>query len=473
MNTDRWRRVQEVYDAVLMHPPERRAAGLKELCAADAELREEVEGLLAARDCAGDFLSPDNLQSHIARFTAEVAPLAAGKRLGDYEIRAAIGAGAMGEVYRARDTRLDRDVALKILPVHLVNDAGRVARFQLEAKAASALNHPNIVIIYEIGRAGGTWYIAAELVEGVTLRERISAAKVSCEEAAGIGLQCAAALQVAHRAGVVHRDIKPENIMVRPDGVVKIVDFGLARIVEARPDWSLDVTQTGTVVGTPRYMSPEQARGEKLDARSDIFSLGAVLFELVTRRPAFPGRTVAEVFSALLNEQPDMADAGPLGGVLAKAMAKDPAGRYQSMEEFAVGLRAADPNEASLPARQPGAFREGPFQTRTVKTALVTSVLAILAVAAYDRISTSVPRQNAPHLVPLTTSGTAKFSLALSPDGTRIAFSSRPSSKDKRHIYVKPVGPRQAPAIDVGAPKRCPTGVVAGREMDRFLPAVE
>ena len=274
----------------------------------------------------------------------------------------------------------------------------------------------------------------------MTLRERISAGKVSCEETVGIGLQCAAALGAAHHAGVVHRDIKPENIMLRPDGVVKIVDFGLARIVEARPEWSLDATQTGTVLGTPRYMSPEQARAEKSDARSDIFSLGAVLFELITGRPAFPGKTVAEVFSALLTAQPDMADAGPLGAAIAKAMAKAPESRYQRMEEFAEGLRHADAHEAVPPAPRGGVLRAWPFRARALQAALVALALAVLAVVAYDRISTIVPRQQASKLVPLTTSGTAKYSLALSPDGSRVAFSSRPSGNEKRHIYVKAVG---------------------------------
>ena len=227
-----------------------------------------------------------------------------GTTLGSYEIVSALGAGAMGEVYRARDTRLGRDVALKVLPAHVTHDSSRIARFQSEARAASSLNHPNAVTIYEIGNDAGTWFIAAELIDGITLRGRLNTARLDPEEAISVALQCASSLEAAHRAGIIHRDVKPENIMLRPDGVAKVVDFGLARMLEPRGDSMPQATQTGSVMGTPRYMSPEQARGDKLDARSDVFSLGAVLFEMVCGRPAFPGSTTAEVFAALLHSDP-------------------------------------------------------------------------------------------------------------------------------------------------------------------------
>ena len=250
-------------------------------------------------------------------------------------------------MYRARDTRLGREVALKILPAHLTHDSSRVARFQSEARAASALNHPNAVTIYEIGNDAGTWFIAAELIEGVTLRQRLNAGRLAREEAISIALQCASSLEAAHRAGIIHRDIKPENIMLRPDGLVKVVDFGLARMLEPRADGVLERTQTGSVMGTPRYMSPEQARGEKLDARSDIFSLGAVLFEMVCGCPAFPGASTAEVFAALLAAPPDPRDAGPLRDVLSQCSAKGPCGslridgRIRRRRSAGVGTGAA------------------------------------------------------------------------------------------------------------------------------------
>ena len=205
----------------------------------------------------------------------------------------------MGEVYLARDTRPDRQVALKILPARFTRSSERVARFRREAKAASALNHPNIITIYEIGEIGDTWFIAAEFIEGVTLRARLAAGRMELQEVLGITIQCARGLEAAHQAGIVHRDVKPENIMVRPDGLVKVVDFGLARVSEGQGS-AADASRAGALIGTPRYMSPEQARGQKLDARTDIFSLGAVLYEMATGEPAFPGATTAEVFAALL-----------------------------------------------------------------------------------------------------------------------------------------------------------------------------
>ena len=284
----------------------------------------------------------------------------------------------MGVVYRARDSRLGRQLALKILPPHFPRNVARVARFQVEAKAASALNHPNIITIYEIGEDGETWFIAAELIEGVTLRERLKGGKVPLEEALSIVIQCAAALGAAHHAGIVHCDVKPENIMLRPDGLIKVVDFGLARILEPPLEWVVNATRTGSVMGTPRYMSPEHARGEKPDARSDIFSLGAVLFELVTGRPAFPGKTIAEVFAALLGSEPDVAEAGPLEAILAAALAKDTAARYQMMEEFAHDLRNLDlKGKHPVAARRMRAVRSRLFQVRGRRAIWLVPVLGI------------------------------------------------------------------------------------------------
>jgi serine/threonine protein kinase len=302
MDSERWKRIQQVYCSVVASPLTRRAAVVDELCSDDQDMRREVESLLEAREQAGSFLSPANLQLHLGELISESYLL--GQALGHYHILSAIGAGAMGEVYLALDTRLDRQVALKILPARFTRNGERVARFRREAKAASGLNHPNIITIYDIGEIGDTWFIATEFIEGVTLRERLAARNMDLREVLEIAVQCTFALQAAHRAGIVHRDIKPENIMVRPDGLVKVVDFGLARVSEAGKESSVEATQAGTLIGTPRYMSPEQARGQHLDARTDIFSLGAVFYEMVTRRPAFPGATAADVFAALLGSVP-------------------------------------------------------------------------------------------------------------------------------------------------------------------------
>src|SRR4051794_32530612 len=211
MDSERWRRVELVYHSVLAYPSERRAAVLEESCSGDPDLLRELKSLLEAREQAGTFLSPDHLHNHIAEMGSQPPKCLAGTRLGPYQILAEIGAGSMGEVYRARDTRLERELALKILPPHFTHDAGRISRLRLEAKAAATLNHPNIVTVYEVGQLGGIWFIAEELIEGITLRERLASGKLPLKEALDIAIQCSAALQIAHRSGILHRDIKPEN----------------------------------------------------------------------------------------------------------------------------------------------------------------------------------------------------------------------------------------------------------------------
>ncbi|HEX4165679.1 MAG TPA: protein kinase [Bryobacteraceae bacterium] len=439
-----------MYHDLAEAPPENRAALLDAACRDDLEFRREVEALLNARDRIGDFLAPEGLVRQIADLTPKAAATCIGTTLGGYEILAVLGAGGMSEVYRARDTRLGRDVALKILPPHLTHDSSRVARFRFEARAASALNHPNAVTIYEVGNDAGTWFIATELIEGVTLRQRLNAGRLVRDEAISIALQCASSLDAAHRAGIIHRDIKPENIMLRSDGLVKVVDFGLARVLEPRADGMLERTQTGSVMGTPRYMSPEQARGEKLDARSDIFSLGAVLFEMICGYAAFPGASTAEVFAALLAAPPDPRHAGPLRDVLSRALQKDAAGRYSSMAEFAAEIRQVDPRRESPPRLwRAGAYRVGLLRSR-LKWAVLAVAVAGLAIFAWTWGTRTSP-DPVLDVVPLTTFQGAKDYPALAPDGSRVAFSWRPSPKDAEHIYVKPVEGGEPKQLTFGA----------------------
>jgi Tol biopolymer transport system component len=442
MDVELWRRVEVLYQEIISAPAENRAALIDQACYDDPELRREIEALLDARDRIGDFLAPENLVRQIADVTPEPGATRIGTTLGRYEILALLGAGGMGEVYRARDMRLGRDVALKILPANLTHDASRVARFQSEARAASALNHPNAVTVYEIGNDAGTWFIAAELIEGVTLRQRLNAGCLPREEAVSIALQCATSLEAAHRAGVIHRDIKPENIMIRPDGVAKVVDFGLARMLEPRADRMLERTQSGSVMGTPRYMSPEQARGGKLDERSDVFSLGAVFFEMAAGRPAFPGATTAEVFAALLHSNPGATGADALDQVISKALEKDPTARYATMEEFASALQSLDAEQLRRPgARRVSSSRKRPSRTSAVKFVPAILLLALAGLVIYAWTAHSdAGREQAPNLMPLTAAGGDKREIALSPDGTRIAISWVPSGKDTFHIYTMRVG---------------------------------
>jgi eukaryotic-like serine/threonine-protein kinase len=459
MNAERWKRIEELYHSALASPPVRRAALLDELCPDDTDMRREVESLLDAREQAGSFLSSSHLQGQLEQLVSE--PSLVGQTLAHYHILSAIGAGAMGEVYLARDTRLDRQVALKILPARFTRSSERVARFRREAKAASALNHPNIITIYDIGQIGDIWFIAAELIKGVTLRERLAAGKMELQEVLGIAAQCTLALDAAHQAGIVHRDIKPENIMVRPDGLVKVVDFGLARIGEAGQESGVEASQAGALIGTPRYMSPEQARGQKLDARTDIFSLGAVLYEMATGKPAFPGATTAEVFAALLSSAPrppsKCVNGIPedLDAIVAKALQKEREARYQTMQEFAADLQdleqRAEPRSAAVVYKKRATERAGgsPSLLRIPRILITATALsAVLALAWYLWTAILGNRLQAPPLtvVPVTSFEGYKDFGSLSPDGRRIAFSwnggrGGSGGKLERNIYTKTIGP--------------------------------
>jgi len=239
--------------------------------------------------------------------------IAAGTSLGRYEVHSQLGAGGMGEVYLAEDTKLDRKVALKILPAEVVANQERMQRFVREAKAVSALNHPNIVAIHEIDETNSIHFIVIEFIDGETLRRHKKGARLSVPEALDVGIQVASALSAAHKAGIIHRDIKPENIMIRRDGIVKVLYFGLAKLTENQPATQVDTevatkglikTEPGVVVGTAQYMSPEQVRGLALDARTDIFSIGVVLYEMVAGRRPFEGTTVTDMIVSILERKP-------------------------------------------------------------------------------------------------------------------------------------------------------------------------
>jgi serine/threonine-protein kinase len=276
-----------------------------------------------------------------------------GEQIGRYKIRSAIGKGGMGEVFLAEDTELDRLVALKILPVEFANDSERLRRFVQEAKAASALNHPNIITIYEIGKTDNTHFIATEYIEGETLHNFLKSESPIIKSVLDIAIQVASALDTAHRAGIVHRDIKPENIMIRPDGFVKILDFGIAKLIEKRIN-PIDEeaataikagTQYGMIIGTASYMSPEQARGKDIDARSDIFSFGVMLYEMLVGKPPFEGENAIDVIGSILNKEsvplsqliPDIPR--ELQHIVEKCLRKDREERYQTVKDLLIDLR--------------------------------------------------------------------------------------------------------------------------------------
>lgn len=450
MVSERWKQIEQVYYSVIASPVASRSALLDELCLNDPDMRHEVESLLNARDDAGNFLSSMTLKGHIAELLSEQD--LTGQTLGHYRVLEPIGAGAMGKVYLACDTRLDRQVALKILPNEFTRNADRVARFRREAKAASALNHPNIITIYDVGEIGDTWFIAAEFIEGVTLRERLSDGRMELREAIGITIQCARALEAAHRAGIIHRDIKPENIMVRPDGLAKVLDFGLARMETQEP--SVEATQVGTLLGTPRYMSPEQARSQKLDARTDIFSLGAVLYELATGIPAYPGATAAEVFAALLGTTPQSPSECVSGipesfdAIVLKTLEKDREDRQQTMQAFADDLQDFErrPSIVRVALKRRRSTAGVSLFPRWLGLSIVIAAAVFVAIW-YMRTMQSGNHAEAPTLsaVPLTTFEGFKDFGSFSPDGNRTAFSwnggrGGSGGHPQRNIYIKAIG---------------------------------
>jgi non-specific serine/threonine protein kinase len=345
VQADRWRRIDELLDETLDLEPERRAHVLEAACGADERLRHEVNERLEAYDRAGRFLAEPALQVAAREIVRHEHHSLVGRQLGRYCVLRLIGSGGMGAVYLARDTQLNRQVAIKVLLGSLTQDPDRLQRFEMEARAASALNHPNVMTVFDIDSCGHARFIVTEFVDGQTLRERLHHGPLAAGEAIAIAAQVAGALAAAHRAGLVHRDIKPENIALRRDGLVKVLDFGLAKLIE-----SDEAGSTGGLLrqasGTPHYMSPEQARGEHVDARSDIFSLGATLYEMVTGARPFEGDTVREIIAAILERAPRplgnrvRSAASALQSVVDQALAKDPALRYSDVQELQADLRA-------------------------------------------------------------------------------------------------------------------------------------
>ena len=346
MDAERWAEVCRVFDAVADAPEGERLALLSELAAGDEDLRREVERLLAAPGEAGRFLekpvgaSVPGLAT-IAEPTAATGPLP--DRLGPYEVVSLLGAGGMGRVYRARDPRLDRDVAIKVLPESMAADEAALARFHREAKAVAALSHPNIVSIFDFGTSDGVTYAVTELLEGETLRALLRDGPLSARRACGIAAAVAEALAAAHLGGVVHRDVKPENIFITTGGRVKMLDFGLARSTVALGE---EHTLPGTILGSVGYMSPEQVRAGPVGASSDIFSLGCVLYEMITGQRPFHRGTTVQTLAAILEAEPaplvapGSAVPRELERVVAHCLAKDPAQRYESARDLAFALEA-------------------------------------------------------------------------------------------------------------------------------------
>jgi serine/threonine protein kinase/Tol biopolymer transport system component len=454
--TDRWDRVTELFNAARLLGEPGRSAFLQAACADDPELRADVEQLLV-EDINDGFLVRPTAQGlrDIGSLDAPLAPghlpisgpvmsLAAGARLGPYEILAPLGAGGMGEVYRARDPRLNRLIAIKVLPGAAATDAERRERFEREAHAIAALNHPNIVTIYSVEHADGQFFITMELVAGRSLAEMMPKSGLPLDRLLRIAIPVADAIAAAHQKGITHRDLKPANIMLgegEHDGRVKVLDFGLAKLAEAPVAAAAatalptaPITDEGRIVGTVAYMSPEQAEGKPVDARSDLFSLGVVLYEMATGRRPFTGDTSISIISSIIKDTPksvtevNAALPRDLGRIVRRALVKDPTRRYQTaadlrndLEELKASLDSGELSTASAPPA--AAHRRQAQAWRWFALGLALVAIVVVVLNRFSRRADQPQAVAAPQMQMLALTSTGNASRAvLSPDGKYVVY---------------------------------------------------
>ena len=451
MDPERWQQVDKLLEQALEQEPDLRQPFLTEACRGDPALRHEVESLLAAHQKAGSLSSP------VAKGAAESqnigqAKSLVGQTLSHYQIVSLLGHGGMGVVYKARDTHLDRFVAIKLLPSEIVADPERKSRFVQEAKAASALNHPNVITIHDILNDEGRDFIVMEYVGGKTLAQLIPRKGMKLNDALKYAIQIADGLSKAHAAGIIHRDLKPGNIMVTGEGLVKVLDFGLAKLTKwpqlgqtGETDTLQPQTEQGMILGTASYMSPEQAAGKPLDARSDIFSFGSVLYEMVTGQRAFQGDSTISTLSALLREDPKPARQivsgipPELEGLVQRCLRKDPERRFRHLDDVKVFLEEALEKAASEKQREV----DGAGAHKTRRRWLIGGLLAGMAALALAVWLWRTFRQSdlpSMTVVPLTTyPGRERFP-TFSPDGNQVAFCWDGEKRDNLDIYVKLIG---------------------------------
>ena len=417
-----WRRIEQLFHDACERPPDQRSAFLEEACEGDSGLRHDVESLLAQEYGP---LFRDGIPM-LARQTTGASR--EGTRLGPYVLGPLLGEGGMGEVYRARDSRLEREVAIKLLPADLARDPERLRRSEREARVLASLNHPNIASLFGVEEGDGLTGLVLELVPGVTLQQHLATrGPLPLDETLGIARQIASALEAAHQHGIVHRDLKPANVTRTPDGLVKVLDFGLARIEETGredPEIAAVVTDTGRILGTPAYMSPEQARGKVADRRSDIWAFGAVLFEMLTGQRVFQGESVADTLSAVIHGDPQLDRLPPstpwhIRATIERCLQKDSRDRARDMADVRMALD--------------GAFG-GPAPTATATRARASArwlAAAALAGALLAGVAIWVFRSPSPSTAPAMRfsvnppAGFAFNRFALSPDGKSVAFTAR------------------------------------------------
>lgn len=489
MANEKWEQVKDIFDAAVRQSAEERSEFLDEVCADNETVRREVESLLSSFDRAESFMDKPLVEEIAEMPKSQKAGFIEGHHLAHYEIIERIGAGGMGEVYLAKDKKLDRRVAIKILNEKFSRSESNLHRFTQEAKAASALNHPNILVIHEIGENEETHFIVSEFVEGKTLREIFKEKTLNLSETLEISIQIASALSAAHAANIIHRDIKPENIIVRSDGLVKILDFGLAKLVAHKPigfeDTTIKQNETaeGMILGTVNCMSPEQAKGERVDARTDIFSLGIVIYEMLTGKTPFAGNSVSEILVNLMTAEPkplsqfvrDIPE--EIEHIVCKMLRKNKDERYQTMKSLSADLKElreklafderlekSHPSNAEKETKQfQAATDDANLQTAehlaqkrrvywdSFASARNVAVLAVLAITIAGALFMWQPwraRQEAQLSLDsgplqadaLTTLPGVESYPSLSPDGNYVVFTWTGNKQDNQDIYVQMIG---------------------------------
>ncbi len=485
MNPERWKQVEQLYHTALEREPDARGTFLAQACAGDEELRREVEELLGYDGAAESFMQ-DNAFAAAAQELApeelsQTAPqLIPGQSIGAYKILALLGRGGMGVVYRARDERLRRDVAIKVLPASFANDADRLRRFEQEAQATSALNHPNILTIYDIGAQDGAPFIVAELLEGEELRAQLEPGALPARRALDYAQQITQGLAAAHEKGIVHRDLKPENLFVTRDGRVKILDFGLAKlrppqtgVVDNHAPTQKRLTDPGVVMGTVGYMSPEQVRGQEADTRADLFSLGVILYEMLSGRRTFSGDSAIEVMNAILKEEPpELGETNTkvspqLERIVRRCLEKKPERRFQTASDLGFALEALSsagyaralasepqPADASMPmdVSQGQHARARAYPGWRERIAWIVAGVLVLALLA---LGVAYFRRPALEAEPMRLfvnppEGATRFELpAISPDGRTLAFIATVAGKTQ--LWVRPLNSTTArPLVEIG-----------------------
>ena len=431
---ENWDRIQSLFLHALELPREERTSFLNAACSDSAEVRREVESLLAHDGSSEHEIAAAVIDT--AQSVLDSSALQPGTRVDDYEIERLVGSGGMGEVYRARDLRLARDVAIKVLPRFVLSHPDRLQRFEQEARAAAALNHPNILAVYQMGVHESAPYLVSELLDGVTLREQMKRGALPARVAVAYAVQIASGLAAAHEKGIIHRDLKPENLFVTKQGRVKILDFGLAKLTGDEPEFGSNpsLTEQGIILGTLRYMSPEQVRGDAIDPRSDIFAFGVVLYEMLTGTSAFHRPTPAESMAAVLNEEPPSiseilpATPPPLQRIVHRCLEKNRDRRFQSASDLAFALEALSDSGMvavegaggeSLPIR----LAKMLHQPRRRSLLIVLAACAVVLVLAYQ-FRPAVPSPEISRVVQLTKSGGARPDEPLYTDGPRLYYQS-------------------------------------------------